>query len=240
MSNVPEKPNFPVRDRIQARAVQRRSSPLTGGLPLLMAAILTIVLLITGAFVIRSFVTGSVSFPGVSFDSAVNSTVDTLVGLVPGAFNDDDGPTIQATTRTASPTPPSSPSPTPQPSIDPATVGGSPLSLRSLTSAWESKGMKALSQGAEADLYRGFDQGPVKVTLTRSGKTADVAAFLYDGRDAAGVDWNTPAGERPSPKSGRSLPQHTSIWWNQNAIVVLLSDGGLGSDVREAFFDAKP
>jgi hypothetical protein len=100
--------------------------------------------------------------------------------------------------------------------------------------------MKAAAQAAEAELYRGFDLSPVTVALTKSGKTAEVAAFLYEGRDAAGADWNTPSGERPSPKSGRSLPQHTSVWWNQNAIVVLLSDGGLGSEAREAFFDARP
>jgi hypothetical protein len=239
MSNVSGKPSFPVRERIEARAAQRRSSPLTGGLPLLVAAIITVVVLVTGALIVRSFVTGSLSFPDVSFDSAVNSTVDAVVGLVPGAFNDDDGPTIQATTRTSSPTPLSSPSPTPLPSIDPASVGGSPLSLQSLTSAWESKGMEATAQAADADLYRGFDLSPVTVTLTKSGKTAEVAAFLYEGRGAAGTDWNTPAGERPSPKSGRSLPQHTSVWWNQNAIVVLLNDSGLGSEAREAFFDAR-
>lgn len=240
MNNTSRRHNLPIRDRIEARASQRRSSPLAGGLPLLVAGIVTVVLLITGAFVIRSFVTGSVSFPHVGFDSTVNSTVDTLVGLVPGAFDDGGGPAIQATTRTASPTPPSSPSPTPRPSIDPASVGGSPLSLRSLTSAWESKGMKATAQGADADLYRGFDLSPVTVTLTKSGKTAEVAAFLYEGRDAAGADWNTPAGERPSPKSGRSLPRHASVWWNQNSIVVLLNDGGLGTEAREAFFDASP
>lgn len=214
-------------------------SSRTGAAALLAAAVITAALLMAGGFLIRSFVTGSdaSAIPGVSFDSVINKTTDALLGLIPSGFSDDGRGPVQAIALTPSPSVAPSPSPTPEPSIDPASVKGSPLSLQSLTSAWQSNGMTASVHAADPADYSGFEQMPVRITLSKAGNTIELAAFLYDGRDAIKGDWNTPAGERPSPKSGRTLPQHTSIWWNQNAVVVVLTDGALTSDAREAFFD---
>jgi len=242
MRELPKRTDFPIHDRLTARPASRQPQRRTNSFTLLIAAVFTVALLVAGGLAVRSFVTGSGgdALPGVSFDGVVNPTADFLLDLLPSAFSEDDGGPVQVQTSTATPTPFVSPSPTPQPSLDPASVRGSPLSLQSLTSAWESKGLEATVTSAESDRYTGFAQAPVRVVLAKSGQTIEIAAFVYGGRDAIKDDWTTPTGERPSPKSGRSLPSHTSVWWNQNVVLVVLQDSGLSTDSREAFFDARP
>lgn len=243
MSHVPKRINFPRHNHPEPRRPAHQRSRRGGGLALFFAAIIAASLLASGVFFIRALVTGegASALPGVSFDSAINDSVDFVLDLLPSAFSDDEGgQQVVLETSTPAPTVVATPSPTPLPSLDPASVKGSPLSLKLLTSSWEANGMKATVTAAEMDDYTGFAQPPVRVSLTKEAAAIDLAAFVYNGRDAIRDDWDTPSGERPSPKSGRSLPDHTSIWWNQNVVLVVLHDAGLSTDAREAFFDAHP
>jgi len=81
----------------------------------------------------------------------------------------------------------------------------------------------------------GFLAKPFDVRLTRGGDSAALSVLVYPSRDAPNEDWNLSAGSRPSPKSGRSVPAHDSIWWNTNVIVVARSaPGEIGRDALAA------
>lgn len=185
---------------------------------------------------------GSSVTPDLSFDSVVNSTVGGVIDLLPSAFSDGTaGPTTeQPSVEARTPTPAPTPSPTPAPTVDPATVQGNPLSLSSLTSAWEAKGMKPTVLLANSETYRGFSRTPAYIQLKNNGRSMELAVFVYPNRSAITDDWNTPTGQRPSPKDGRNLPGHQSLWWNKNTVVVVLTDpDGLSSNALNAYLDAR-
>jgi len=139
-------------------------------------------------------------------------------------------------TPTASPQPSDSaaqtatPAPTP---IPPAATTGSPFSFTTLESAWRAKGVTP-KLGTSASGFAGFKISPLDVTLSGPG-SAQLAIFFYNTRDAPQQDWDLVAGQRPSPKSGRAIPGHSSIWWNGNVIVVVRS---LSGDINAPAFDA--
>lgn len=204
-----------------------------------------LILLAVAGIVARALTSsdGSSGIPGLNFDSVVNGAVNGVIDFLPSAFSDSngggpatDGPSVEAFTPTPSP----SPSPTPAPTLDPAALQGEPLSLQSLISAWESDGMRATVLLADSEVYRGFARPPAYIQLKNNGRSMELAAFIYPNRGAITEDWNTPGGERPSPKDGRNLPGHQSLWWNKNTVVVVLTDpDGLSSNALNAYLDAR-
>lgn len=148
--------------------------------------------------------------------------------VVPGIS--DDGNTSAAV----------SPTPAASPGAPIANVEGSPFGLSEIQRGWTSRGLTA-EAGDDVAGFSGFAVEPAPLTLSRGGDSVDVAVMVY--RDAASTrqDWNLPAGGRPSPAAGRSLPSHSSIWWNQNTVVVVLSgDEGLAGDAFDAYIDLAP
>lgn len=151
-------------------------------------------------------------------------------------FNDSND------TPTASPLPSDSaaqtatPAPTP---IPPAASTGSPFSFTTLESAWRAKGVMP-KLGAAASGFSGFRISPLDVTLSGPG-SAQLAIFFYNTRDDPKQDWDLTAGQRPSPKTGRSIPSHSSIWWNGNVIVVVRSlTGDMNAPAFDAFINLTP
>lgn len=148
--------------------------------------------------------------------------------VVPGISDDDN------TSAAVSPTPAASPG------APIANVEGSPFGLSEIQTGWTSRGLNA-EAGDDVTGFSGFAVEPAPLTLSRGGDSVDVAVMVY--RDAASMrqDWNLPAGSRPSPAAGRSLPSHSSIWWNQNSVVVVLSgDAALAGDAFDAYIDLAP
>ena len=164
--------------------------------------------------------------------------VGILLGI--GSFDGGDGSSVSRTpfgptgaaggegagTATPEPTPAGSPS-----------TSGSPYSLASVVSAWSAKGM-TVEVGNSSGGFTGFNAVPSEVTMTRGGSTATAAVFVYDSPADAQAEWDLPAGNRPSPKGGRTMPSHVTAWWNANVIVILLNDpGGLQSDALDGFIN---
>lgn len=152
---------------------------------------------------------------------------------------EDTVPGISRDTRPtmgASPTPAATATPEPVPN-----VAGSPYDLDEVQTAWTARGIGAAADTAPAG-FSGFAVGPAPVRLTRAGESLELAVLVYGDPAAARQDWNLPAGgARPSPREGRSIPSHISIWWNQNTVVVVLSGSpALARDALEAFLDLSP
>ncbi|MBI2913471.1 MAG: hypothetical protein HYY03_06085 [Chloroflexi bacterium] len=136
-----------------------------------------------------------------------------------------------ATTGGAAATRTATPSPT---RTSAGTVGGR-LSLADVQRGWEAEGMTVSQEGAGAG-FGGFSVAAVDFTLRRAGQALRVSVFVYANRDAPGADWDLVIGSAPSPRAGRTLPGHISIWWNES-VVVVVRDGPpeLNADAREAF-----
>ena len=149
-----------------------------------------------------------------------------------------DGIGFTASNGTSTPTPQPSdaaaqtatPPPTP---IPPAATTGSPFSFTTLEAAWRTKGITP-QLGTSSPGFNGFTINPIDATLSGPG-SAQMSIFFYDKRDGPKADWDLAAGQRPSPKSGRSVPSHTSIWWNGNVIIVVRS---LTGEMNKPAFDA--
>ena len=156
------------------------------------------------------------------------------LSTISDAFKDDDA--VSAPGRgDASETPSASDgaSPTEEPAPDDALVGD-PLSFTRLEAAWEGKGITA-TPGEVSDSVRGFGVTAVSVTLERSGSEMEVAVLLYDGPQGPSADWNL--GDPPSPKGGRTIPEGAFVWYNLNAVIVIVeSNDVLRNDARDAFF----
>ena len=161
-----------------------------------------------------------------------------LLALAAGAeqaFEDDGGSSSVSSpiTDTPAPDPTGTPAltkvPTPPP---PASSSGSPYSLSSVQSAWSAAGFPS-TVGGTADDFPGFTISPTDVALDDG--SGHFAVFVYEDLDAPKADWNLSAGQRPSPKPGRTVPDHFSIWWNGNIVVVVRSIDGVASSTA---FDA--
>jgi len=142
----------------------------------------------------------------------------------------------------ASSTPASSGAPaTPPPATPPPeALNGSPFSFAALQNAWQGKGL-TVAAGALSDGFNGFKKPAFDVNVTHTGGSASLSVFLYGSADEPKEDWDLPSGSRPAPKEGRSLPQHETIWWNSNAIVVVRSSSGDANNTAlDAFLNAKP
>src|SRR6266540_3449413 len=131
---------------------------------------------------------------------------------------------------------------TPPPGTPPeAALSGNPYSYSSLEKAWQGKGM-TVAVGAVNSDFSGFKVSPFDVNLSREGGTAALSLLVYQDRDAPKEDWDLPAGSRPSPKEGRVVPAHETIWWNSNIIAVVRSTTGtdISNDALDAVLNASP
>jgi hypothetical protein len=166
-----------------------------------------------------------------------------LVALVPSivddvnldfdTFNSSPDETGSPTEGPSGTTATAGPSPSPTPGL-PA-VNGSPFSLSTLENAWQAKGLTLFSGGG-ASGFSDLTLTPAAVRAERQGDTAALAVLIYPNSDALKEDWQISSGAAPVPQEGRSIPSHESIWWNQNAVVVLLSgSSAIAADAKEAF-----
>lgn len=150
-----------------------------------------------------------------------NGAADTTTGT----------PTGQAS-GTATPTPTEAPSP--------AGLEGRPFSFKELQKAWQAKSLVATAGAASAG-FTGFSRNPVAVTLKRGADTAKLSIFAYPSPQSVSDDWELTPGKAPVAKGARSLPAHRTIWWNQNIIVVMLTDSDeIGRDALDAFLALSP
>ncbi len=135
---------------------------------------------------------------------------------------------------TVSPTPSGGPTPTATEEAPDDALSGSPLSFSRLGAAWKGKGITA-EPGGENEDVDGFKEIPVNVTLTRGSDTMEVVVLLYDAPQEIGQDWDL--GEQAKPKPGRSIPSGATVWYNLNAVVIIIeSNDALRADARDAFF----
>jgi len=146
----------------------------------------------------------------------------------------------------ATPAPGATPAPaaataTPPPATPPPEVlAGSPYSFASLQNAWQGKGL-TVAAGATSAGFNGFKKPAFDVSLAHTGGNASLSVLIYGSADEPKEDWDLPSGSRPSPKEGRSLPSHETIWWNANIIVVVRSSSGDANNTAlDAFLSASP
>jgi hypothetical protein len=159
---------------------------------------------------------GDISFPGIGGDALRTPEP------ARGEGNGESPP--------AEPQPDPAPPPLPEGALD-----GSPYSFSDLRAAWQAAGI-SVRQGGISEGFSGFSATPFEVTLSREGATAQMAVMEHDSREAANEEWNLIPGDRPSPKDGRSVPAHQTIWWNANAVVLVRSGpSDLTSDAFNAF-----
>jgi len=142
--------------------------------------------------------------------------------------------------RAATPAPEATPPPaaataTPPPATAPPEVlAGSPYSFSNMQNAWQAKGL-TVAPGPLSGGFNGFKKPPFDVNVAHTGGNASLSVFIYGSPDEPKDDWDLPAGSRPSPKEGRSLPSHETIWWNSNVIVVVRNSSG---DANNTALDA--
>jgi len=148
--------------------------------------------------------------------------------------------------RQATPAPEATASPaaataTPPPATPPPEVlTGSPFSFASLQNAWQAKGL-TVGLGEASAGFNGFKKPPFDVNLAHAGGNASLSVFVYGSPDEPKDDWDLPSGSRPSPKEGRSLPNHETIWWNGNVIVVVRNSSGDANNTGlDAFLNVSP
>jgi hypothetical protein len=77
--------------------------------------------------------------------------------------------------------------------------------------------------------FRDLGTDAVDVGLERGESKMDLSVFVYADNDGASEDWDLVPGQAGA---GRTLPELTSVWWNQNVVVVVRS--GSGSMSRDA------
>ena len=136
---------------------------------------------------------------------------------------------------------PASATASPPPATPPPEVlAGSPYAFSSLQSAWQAKGL-TVAAGALSGGFNGFKKPAFDVNLAHTGGNASLSVLIYGSPDDPKEDWDLPSGSRPSPKEGRSLPGHETIWWNSNVIIVVRSSSGDANNTAlEAFLSVTP
>lgn len=117
---------------------------------------------------------------------------------------------------------------------------GSPFSLIDLERAWEARGI-AVTPGGPSAGFSGLATTPFDVRLARGSESMELSILVYPDVEVINEDWQLTPGQAPLLKEGRSLPAHTSVWWNRNVIVVVRSPrGGMSADALDAFFALSP
>lgn len=175
----------------------------------------------------------------------VAGIVAALVGAVIiaiTAFDDDGQPAFVADLLTVTPTPAptSTPFPTSTPTAQPSLLSaGSPYSLSSAQTAWSAAGF-TVTVGDVATDVSGFAVAAADISITLAGGAIEFAVFVYPDRDAPLEDWDLVVGQRPSPRTGRTVPDHFSVWWNANIVAVVRSVAADSTAALDAFLNMTP
>ncbi len=110
------------------------------------------------------------------------------------------------------------------PAVTPGT-NGSPYSSTEMIDAWKRARLSVQASALPGGL-QGFAGAAVEATGSNAAGQISAYLLVYPTNDAALAEWNLTPGQTPSPKGGRTLPTHISIWWNQNIVVVVRSATG--------------
>lgn len=139
------------------------------------------------------------------------------------------------TTSTSTPKPTPEPTPTPIPMIDVSGVTGSPYAGQAVIDQFKEAGLNVTQRPVQ---HAGFAalSGQAVGLQVGDGNATDLVLVVYESSGAVGNDWQTNSGQAPRLKSGHSLPEAESIWWNRNVVVVVLDRGGSSSAAFDAFF----
>jgi hypothetical protein len=159
-----------------------------------------------------------------------------IASLDLGSDSEAPAPAVSVTASPA-PTGPGAATEAPEPSLAPGEVPvGSPFPYESLRSAWVAQGV-AVTLGAQSRGFSGFKTAPVDVTLSQAGGgSANLAVLIYASREAPADDWELVVGSRPVAKEGRVLPEHQTVWWNANVVIVVrAAQGEIAAQALEAF-----
>jgi hypothetical protein len=114
-------------------------------------------------------------------------------------------------------------------------LGGDPLSFSRFSAAWDAKGITATPGGAASGMS-GFGTTPVLVTLTRAGQTEQIALLFYDSPSGPATDFDL-SPTAVTPKAGRTTPSGSVVWYNANAVAVIITtNDAIHSDAKDAFF----
>ena len=182
--------------------------------------------------------TGGTALIAIGLLAAAGIGIYLALSAISGVFNDDDtggGPGAVEGSETPAASDGASPTEAPVPGDG---LAGDPLSFTRFEAGWAAVGIEAVP-GATATTLSGFAETPVTVTLSRDGEEMLVAMMLYDGRDATGIDWTL--GEQAVPKEGRVIPDGVIVWYNANAVVVILEGNqAIHAEARDAFFGVSP
>ncbi len=162
-----------------------------------------------------------------------------------GILDDRDGDV--ASFSSPSPTPTITPAPTVGATLLPTATAipirfpvGNPFSVVDLREEWEARDI-VVALGDLSAGYSGFSIAPLDVSLVRGDASMQLSLFVYGNREEARGDWELVSGRAPEPKEGRSLPDHGSVWWNRNMVVVTFSrTGDIGFDALDGFLSLIP
>jgi hypothetical protein len=163
-------------------------------------------------------------------------------GGAPGTSTPDSTgtPTVTASAPAPTSTPTIQPTPTLEltPTAAPTpTVGtsGTPFSFGDLQEDFEARGI-AVDLGDPSAGFSGFAATAFDTSVIRGEDSMELSILVYEDIEGIKEDWELTVGESPMPKEGRAVPDHLSIWWNENIVVVVLSSvGAISSDALDTF-----
>ena len=117
---------------------------------------------------------------------------------------------------------------------------GSPFTLESAQAIWEGAGI-GMEVVALSDDWDDFSALAYDLELSRGVDLLMISALVYRAREDIADDWLLVPGQRPQAREGRSLPEHDSIWYNQNVVLVIRSGSApLRMDAFESFISLDP
>jgi hypothetical protein len=105
--------------------------------------------------------------------------------------------------------------------------------------AWSAAGFTVTIGDIATDLS-GFTVSATDISIGLGDGTIEFAVFVYPNHESPAEDWDLIVGQRPSPKSGRTLPDHFSVWWNANIIAVVRSVAADSAAALDAFLNMTP
>ena len=116
---------------------------------------------------------------------------------------------------------------------------GSPFTLESAQTIWEGAGINM--EAVASDDLDDFSALAYDLELSRGVDLLMISALVYRAREDVADDWLVVPGQRPQAREGRKLPEHDSIWYNQNIFLIIQSgSAGLRSDAFESFIGLDP
>jgi hypothetical protein len=198
---------------------------------------MTLAIGFTGGGLLAVAETDPLEMSDLSFESVANTALEGAVGLVGGgAFTSTNAGAADEAPPSRTPRPTPAPTPTPVP-VDMSTLVGTPYTAGMAVTAWQSAGF-AVSQAplTHAGFTSTITGKSVGLHLSAGGGQLDIALIIYSDAASVGSDWQLASGARPQPKPDRSLPSFETVWWNSNAVVIVLEREGSTAAASGAFF----